>query len=81
MNYHPEKALMMSLNKLVIKEIGLLSSELLVTMNLILQNVRQNQLFFGGIFVIANGDTNQLPNIDGSIFFCQRHFSRLKPTI
>ena len=70
MHYHPEKkALLMSLNKLVIEEIGLPSSELLATMDLILQSVRQNQLFFGGIFVIANGDTNHSPNIDGSDIF------------
>ena len=59
----------MSLHVLLIEEIGLISSEILATMDLILQKLRQNKLFFGGFFVIGNGDTNQLPNIDGSDIF------------
>ena len=61
LHYHPErKTLLMSLHVLFIEEIGLVRSELLATMDLILQIFRQNKLFFGGIFVIANGDNNQL---------------------
>ena len=39
-------------------------------MDLILQKVRDSSLLFGGMLVIANGDTNQLANIDGSDIFC-----------
>ena len=79
---HPEqKALLLSLDNLVIEEIGLPNGELF-TINLILQNVRENTCIFGGVKVVGTGDTNQPPAIDGSdvflsptILFCfQTHF-------
>ena len=70
LEFKPErKALLLSLDVLVIEEIGLISAELLATMDLIMQSLKKNTSFFGGLFVIANGDTEQLPNIDGSDFF------------
>ena len=66
----PEKrALLMSLDVLLIEEIGLVSAELLNVMNLVLQRLRDNNTFFGGVFVLANGDTNQLPAIEGTDVF------------
>ena len=38
-------------------------------MDLILRKVRENDIIFGGVLIIANGDTNQLPNIDGTEIF------------
>ena len=83
LHYHPEqKALLISLDVLVIEEIGLINGELLSTINLILQNVRENTCMFVGVMVVGNEDTNQLPAIGGSdvflsptILFCfQTHF-------
>ena len=72
LHHHAErKALLMSLDVLVLEEIGIISSQLLATVDLILQKVRDSSLLFGGVLIIANGDTNQLPNIDGSdVFLC-----------
>ena len=66
----PEKrALLMSLDVLLIEEIGLVSAELLTVMDLVLQRLRDNNTFFGGVFVLANGDTNQLPTIESTDVF------------
>ena len=70
LEFKPErKALLMSLDVLVIEEVGLISGELMESMNLILQAIRGKTSYFGGVFIVANGDTNQLPNIDGTDFF------------
>ena len=77
-------ALLLNMDVLLIEEVGLISSELLSVIDLILKNLKNNSSSFGGVFVICNGDTNQLPNIDGSnvflsslLLFCfKAHFLR-----
>jgi len=64
-----KRAILLSLDVLLIEEIGLISSELLTTLDIILQQVRDSPKFFGGVLLIANGDTNQLPTITGSDIF------------
>ena len=77
-------ALLMNIDVLLIEEVGVISSELLSVIDLILKNLKNNSSSFGGVFVICNGDTNQLPNINGSnvflsplLLFCfKAHFLR-----
>ena len=49
----------------MIEKTGLISRELLAIVDMILR-VKSNDECFGGVFIILNGDTNQLPNIEGS---------------
>ena len=58
----------MSLKSLVLEEKGLINSELLACMSIILRRLRENDIS-GGVLIIADGDTNQLPNIDGTDVF------------
>ena len=70
LSFEPKKrALLMLLDVLVIEEIGLVNAELLTTMDLILRTLRSSNMSFGGIFLIANGDTKQLPSFTGTDFF------------
>ena len=70
LNFNPKKrALLMSLDLLAFGEVGLVSRELLAIIYLILQSVKCDDEGFGGVFMILNGDTNQLPKIDGSKVF------------
>ena len=77
-------ALLLSIDVLLIEEVGVISSELLSIIDLLFQNLKNNSCAFGGVFIICNGDTNQLPNIDGTnvflsplLLFCFRaHFLR-----
>ena len=70
LSFEPKKrALLMQIDVLVIEEIGLVNAELLTTIDLILRAIRNSDMSFGGIFVIANGDTKQLPSISGTDFF------------
>ena len=64
-----KRAILLSLDVLLIEEIGLISSELLTTIDIILQLVRDSPKTFGGVLILANGDTNQLPSITGSDIF------------
>ena len=64
-----KRAIFLSLDVLLIEEIGLISSELLTTIDIILQLVRDSPKTFGGVLILANGDTNQLPSITGSDIF------------
>ena len=77
-------ALLLNIDVLLIEEVGVISSELLCVIDMILKDLKNNSSSFGGVFVICNGDTNQLPNIDGSnvflsplLLFCfKTHFLR-----
>ena len=70
LSFEPKKrALLMQLDVLVLEEIGLVNAELVTTIDLILRSIRNSDVSFGGIFVIANGDTKQLPSISGTDFF------------
>ena len=57
-------ALLMNIDVLLIEEVGVVSSELLCV-----EDLKNNSSAFGGMFVICNKDTNQLPNFDGSNVF------------
>ena len=52
---------------LVLEKIGLINEELLVTIDLILRRLGENDIIFGGVLIIATGDTNQLPNKTSNI--------------
>lgn len=54
---------------LVIDEISMLNLELFEKINKILQIVKGNDNFFGGIQIITTGDFFQLPNVEGTIIF------------
>ena len=53
----------------MLEDIGLINAELLDTIDIILQLLHDNNLTFGGITLICNGDTNQLPAITGTDTF------------
>ena len=56
----------MTLSVLVTGEIDLASGELSATVDIILQRVRDSDMSFGGVLLLGNGDTNQLPAITGT---------------
>ena len=57
------------LQLLVIEEVSLIHAELWATIDLILQMVKENDLPFGGVLIIANGDCCQLPSVTGTDIF------------
>ena len=57
------------LQVLIVEEISLIQAELWATIDLVLQMLKQNELPFGGILIIANGDCCQLPNVEGTDIF------------
>ena len=48
---------LLSIDILLVQEIGLISVELLAIMDLVLQKLCNSSLRFGGVMVLANGDT------------------------
>ena len=51
------------------EEVSALNAELLCAMNLVLQKLKDTYKPFGGVYVLANGDRLQLPNVsEGDIF-------------
>jgi ATP-dependent DNA helicase PIF1 len=57
------------LKVLVVDEISMINAEMFQKMNLILQCVRGNSKFMGGITFVASGDFFQLETIDGTLIF------------
>ena len=51
------------------EEVILISAEQWCAMDIILQELRQSNLHFAGILVLAKGDQMQLPAIDGNDLF------------
>ena len=66
---HKRRTLLLNLQVLIVEEISLLNAELWCTMDLILRKIKENEEPFGGVFVVANGDCCQLPNISGLNIF------------
>ena len=60
---------------LIIEEIGVLHSEMCLTIELVLQHVMDNDLKAGGKLVISNGDPHQLMNTTGSRFWLSNHLA------
>ena len=65
-----KKMLLLAVEVLFVEEISLISAEQWSAMDIILQELKQVTMPFGGILVVASGDQMQLPAISGSdIFF------------
>ena len=62
----PKRNYLRSLDVLCVEEIGMICIELWNAIDLILQHVRESDLPFGGVFVLANGDALQLPPPTGT---------------
>ena len=50
----------------VIEEVSIIHEELWATIDLILQMVKEKDLPFGGVLIIANGDCCQMPSVTGT---------------
>ena len=61
-----KKMLLLALEVLFVEEISLISAEQWAVMDIVLQELKESKLPFGGILVIASGDQMQLPAIDGN---------------
>ena len=61
--------LLRHLQLLIIEEVSVLNAELWTAMDLVLQRLRDTFAPFGGVFVLANGDCMQLPNVSGRDVF------------
>ena len=61
--------LLRHLQFLIVEEISVVNAELFSAMDLLLQKVKDNFSPFGGVFVLANGDCMQLPNVSGRDVF------------
>ena len=66
---HKRRFILSSIKVLIVEEISLINAELWCAMDLILRQLRDNDQSFGGVFVVANGDCCQLPNITGYNIF------------
>lgn len=66
---HKRRTFLSRLQVLVVEEISIVGAEYWAAMDYILQAVKDNLKPFGGIFLIANGDCCQLPNVDGTDIF------------
>ena len=64
-----KKMLLLALEVLFVEEISLISAEQWAAMDIVLQELKESKLPFGGILVIASGDQMQLPAIDGNDIF------------
>ena len=64
-----KKMLLLALEVLFVEEISLVSAEQWSAMDIVLQELKESTLPFGGILVIASGDQMQLPSIDGNDIF------------
>ena len=59
------KMFLEQLQVLIVEEVSLIQAELWATIDLLLQFIKGNELPFGGVLVIANGDCCQCPNVSG----------------
>ena len=57
------------LQVLFVEEVSLIHAELWATMDIMLQVLKENEIPFGGVLIIANGDCCQLPNVSGTDIF------------
>ena len=64
-----KKVLLLAVEVLFVEDVSLISAEQWCAMDIILQELRQSNLPFAGILVIASGDQMQLPAIDGNDIF------------
>ena len=64
-----KKMLLLALEVLFVEEISLISAEQWSAMDIVLQELKESTLPFGGILVIASGDQMQLPSIEGNDIF------------
>ena len=71
---HKRRFLLSNLKVLVVEEISLINAELWCVMDLILRQLKDCEDSFGGVFVIANSDCCQLPNISGLNIFVSFSF-------
>ena len=69
LDFRNHKKILLALEVLFVEEISLISAEQWSAMDIVLQELRQSSLPFGGILVIASGDQMQLPAIDGNDIF------------
>ena len=70
----PEYAsVLASINVLFIDEIGQVSAELISTLDILLRRIRENNIFFGGLLVLASLDHRQLPPVRGRPFLMSPH--------
>ena len=61
------------LNLLFIDEIGQISTEMLALLDKILQNIRGNHIFMGGLLIICTLDHKQLQPVSGRPFLISAH--------
>ena len=64
-----KKMLLLALEVLFVEEVSLISAEQWSAMDIVLQELKQTTLPFGGVLVIASGDQMQLPSIEGNDIF------------
>ena len=64
-----QKMLLLALEVLFVEEISLITAEQWAAMDVVLQELKESKLPYGGILVIASGDQMQLPAIDGNVIF------------
>jgi hypothetical protein len=62
-----------TVNVLFIDEIGQVSAELLSTLDILLRKIRNSNIFFGGLLIIASLDHRQLPPVKGRPFLMSPH--------
>merc|ERR1712127_393057 len=62
-----------TVNVLFIDEIGQVSAELLSTLDILLRKIRNGNIFFGGLLIIASLDHRQLPPVKGKPFLMSPH--------
>lgn len=60
-------AFLRSLDVIFIDEVGMISMEMLATINIILRSIRKTSIPFGGILLIATGDFRQLAPVTGEL--------------
>jgi hypothetical protein len=72
-NSPTKKASICAIDVLAFEEIGLLSNEYLNVIDKILRNLRNSEVPFGGVVIMATGDPRQLPPIDGKPVWISTH--------
>lgn len=68
-----KKGFLARLRVLLIEEIGLISSEFLSALDVILRYIRGSNVPFGGVLLIATGDPRQLRPIEGQMVWLSTH--------
>ena len=69
LDHRNKKMLLLALEVLFVEEVSLISAEQWSAMDIVLQELKQTTLPFGGVLVIASGDQMQLPSIEGNDIF------------